>query len=55
MTPSPKDTEPMLDGQAARATFRDFVQEQVRQAIGFTIGATAGLTATRTSQSWYGR
>lgn len=33
MTPSPKDTEPTLDGQVARATFRDFVQEQVRQAI----------------------
>lgn len=33
MTPSPKDTEPALDGQVARATFRDFVQEQVRQAI----------------------
>lgn len=33
MTPSPKDTQPVLDGQAARATFRDFVQEQVRQAI----------------------
>jgi putative transposase len=33
MTPSPKDTETALDGQAARTTFRDFVQEQVRQAI----------------------
>lgn len=33
MTPSPKDTEPTLDGQVARTTFRDFVQEQVRQAI----------------------
>lgn len=33
MTPSPKDTEPTLDGQVARATFRDFVQEQVRVAI----------------------
>lgn len=33
MTPSPKDMEPALDGQVARATFRDFVQEQVRQAI----------------------
>lgn len=33
MTPSPKDTEPTLDGQVARATFRDFVQEQVRAAI----------------------
>jgi putative transposase len=33
MTPSPKDTQPTLDGQVARATFRDFVQEQVRQAI----------------------
>lgn len=33
MTPSPKDTEPTLDGQVARATFRDFVQEQVRLAI----------------------
>lgn len=33
MTPSPKDTEPTLDGQAARDTFRAFVQEQVRTAI----------------------
>ncbi|GAB4178276.1 MAG: IS256-like element ISEf1 family transposase [Roseiflexaceae bacterium] len=33
MTPCPKDTEPTLDGQVARATLRDFVQEQVRQAI----------------------
>jgi len=33
MTPSFKDTEPSLDGQVARVTFRDFVQEQVRQAI----------------------
>lgn len=33
MTPSSKDTQPGLDGQAARASFRDFVQEQVRQAI----------------------
>ncbi|HMQ30229.1 MAG TPA: transposase [Chloroflexaceae bacterium] len=33
MTPSPKDTQPALNGQAARATFRDFVQEQGRQAI----------------------
>lgn len=33
MTPSPKDTQPALDGQAARASFRDFVQEQVRVAI----------------------
>ena len=33
MTPSPKDTDTELNGQVARATFRDFVQEQVRQAI----------------------
>jgi hypothetical protein len=48
MTPSPKDTEPTLNGQVARATFRDFVQEQVRQAIRATfisrsIGTTAGV------------
>jgi putative transposase len=33
MTPNPKDTKAALDGQEARATFRDFVQEQVRVAI----------------------
>ncbi len=33
MTPSPKDTQPAPDGQAARATFHAFVQEQVRLAI----------------------
>lgn len=33
MTPTIKDTQPELDGQAAQATFRTFVQEQVRQAI----------------------
>jgi hypothetical protein len=31
MTPTPKDTQAELDGQAARAMFRAFVQEQVRQ------------------------
>jgi hypothetical protein len=33
MTPTPKVTEPALDGQVARATFRDFVQKQVQQAF----------------------
>jgi transposase-like protein len=33
MTPSPKDTKPALDGQELRASFRDFVQQQVRVAI----------------------
>lgn len=33
MTPSTNDTQFELDGQAAQATFRTFVQEQVRQAI----------------------
>jgi putative transposase len=33
MTPSSKDTESILNGQAASDTFRAFVQEQVRQAI----------------------
>jgi len=33
MTPSPKDTQPALDSQTAQATFRAFVQQQVRQAI----------------------
>jgi hypothetical protein len=36
MTPSPKDTEPALDGQVAPTTFRDFVQEQMRQATRVT-------------------
>jgi putative transposase len=33
MTPMPKDTQTEFDGQAAQASFRTFVQEQVRQAI----------------------
>jgi putative transposase len=33
MTPTAKDTQLECDGQAAQATFRAFVQEQVRQAI----------------------
>lgn len=33
MTPTPKHTEPTLDAQAARDTFRAFVQAQVRTAI----------------------
>jgi transposase-like protein len=33
MTPRHKDTEQALDGQAARATFHTFVQEQMRHAI----------------------
>ena len=33
MTPSTNNTQLELDGQAAQATFRTFVQEQVRQAI----------------------
>jgi putative transposase len=33
MTPIPKDTQLDLDRQAAHATFRAFVQEQVRRAI----------------------
>ena len=33
MTPTTKDTQPDLDGQAAQATFRAFVQQQIRQAI----------------------
>jgi transposase-like protein len=33
MTPVIKDTQPALDGQAAQAAFRAFVQEQVRLAI----------------------
>jgi putative transposase len=33
MTPTPKDTQLDLDRQAAHATFRTFVQEQVRRAI----------------------
>ena len=33
MTPSTKNTQSTLDRQAARDTFRTFVQEQVRQAI----------------------
>ncbi len=33
MTPTTKDTQPELDSQAAQATFRAFVHEQIRQAI----------------------
>jgi putative transposase len=33
MTPGHQDTQSELDGQAAQATFRAFVQEQVRRAI----------------------
>jgi transposase-like protein len=33
MTPNHQDTQSELDGQAAQATFRAFVQAQVRQAI----------------------
>jgi hypothetical protein len=41
MTPSPKDTEPMLDGQAARATFRDWLfgicRERAYQLCSWTV------------------
>ena len=33
MTPVPKDTQTEFDGQAAQATFRTFVQAQMRLAI----------------------
>ena len=33
MTPTSKDTQPVLDGQAARDTFQAFVQNQIRLAI----------------------
>jgi putative transposase len=33
MTPNAQDTQPIVDRQAAQATFRAFVQEQVRRAI----------------------